>query len=547
MPSPSPPAAGAAAPPPPPPTTTTIDRARFAATLPVPAVRIPARACQAVVSGLRGHVLDLARVPAVVPDPDGGKASRLVLLRPAWARAKNGEAMAAPEALAASAGAPPPDPAAVVAALPDSARAILTDVGAVPTAATVRLGYEHFPAAAVLKTLLPPGVEVPTAFETVGHIAHLNLSPSQLEHAATIGTVLLDKNPGLRTVVTKVGEVSSVFRALPLRVIAGEPDTIASVTQAGCRFTLDYAAAYWNSRLEAEHARCVAALDPPGCTVLDVMAGVGPFAIPAAKGRGCRVYANDLNPASYTALASNIGANRVSHAVAPFCVDGRAFIRAAGGVERLAPNPAAPALPPPAVPKPRYDKKTGALVGGPPPPPLPAVIPADGLVYAAAIMNLPATAVEFLDAFRGAFAGGAWAATRARAPGAPPLPTVHVYAFAPAGELEEIEEEDGGKATLSKKGAKRTAGGGGGGLLRAPGVEARVAAALWAGAAGGGRVPSPPPVPAGLTVRLVRDVAPNKRMVRVTFRVPADVAFWGLDGDEEVACGVKRARVDNEG
>ena len=44
---------------------------------------------------------------------------------------------------------------------------------------------------------------------------------------------------------------------------------------------------YWNSRLEAEHNRLVSSF-APGDVVLDIMAGIGPFAVPAGQ-RGCRV------------------------------------------------------------------------------------------------------------------------------------------------------------------------------------------------------------------------------------------------------------------
>lgn len=49
----------------------------------------------------------------------------------------------------------------------------------------------------------------------------------------------------------------------------------------------------------------------PDDLVADVFAGVGPFALPAAK-KGCAVLANDLNPESYKYLTLNIKNNKVS-------------------------------------------------------------------------------------------------------------------------------------------------------------------------------------------------------------------------------------------
>ena len=55
-----------------------------------------------------------------------------------------------------------------------------------------------------MQRLLPAGLEVPCSFETVGHIAHLNLRDELLPFKHLVGQVLLDKNPSIRTIVNKV-------------------------------------------------------------------------------------------------------------------------------------------------------------------------------------------------------------------------------------------------------------------------------------------------------------------------------------------------------
>lgn len=47
-----------------------------------------------------------------------------------------------------------------------------------------------------------------------------------------------------------------------------------------------------------------------GEVVVDVMAGVGPFAVPAGR-KGVFVLANDLNPDSYVALREAVVRNKV--------------------------------------------------------------------------------------------------------------------------------------------------------------------------------------------------------------------------------------------
>lgn len=79
--------------------------------------------------------------------------------------------------------------------------------------------------------------------------------------------------------------------------------------------------------IAAEHHHVVELIEKDS-VVYDVFAGVGPFAVPLAKKKQCIVFANDLNPSSYEYLKKNIQLNKiVPTLMETYNMDGREFIR----------------------------------------------------------------------------------------------------------------------------------------------------------------------------------------------------------------------------
>jgi len=100
---------------------------------------------------------------------------------------------------------------------------------------------------------------------------------------------------------------------------------VTEVKQYGATFRLDYGLVYWNSRLEHEHIRLVS-LFKKGDVICDMFAGIGPFSIPAAQ-KGCVVYANDLNPDSVHYLRTNAKINKVEDYIFTYNMDARVFMQ----------------------------------------------------------------------------------------------------------------------------------------------------------------------------------------------------------------------------
>ena len=171
-----------------------------------------------------------------------------------------------------------------------------------------REGAEHFEFEA------HPGREVLPRHELVGGIAIMqDDDPDGAEK-------ILTSRPSLHTVVFAEGEVHGEYRTREFRVLAGEQTTRTVVTEHGHKFTVDLAGAYFSARLSTERQRLLEqVLD--GETVLDMFAGVGPFAITLAARAGM-VVASDLNPKAIELMLENLGTNRVKN-VLPMLADAR--------------------------------------------------------------------------------------------------------------------------------------------------------------------------------------------------------------------------------
>ncbi|XVF04065.1 hypothetical protein REPUB_Repub05bG0049100 [Reevesia pubescens] len=107
----------------------------------------------------------------------------------------------------------------------------------------------------ILEALLPEGMIIPSAFETVGHIAHLNLREEHIPYNNVIAKVVLDKNkPKIQTVVNKIEAIHNDYRTMQLEVLAGNRSLMTTVVENGlysCS-TLPLLCRYWNSRVATE-------------------------------------------------------------------------------------------------------------------------------------------------------------------------------------------------------------------------------------------------------------------------------------------------------
>ncbi|KAH7086882.1 Met-10+ like-protein-domain-containing protein [Paraphoma chrysanthemicola] len=352
----------------------------------------------------------------------------------------------------------------------------------------LHLDYDFFTYSEITSAIIPPPEnkhddEIPQGFALAGHVAHLNLRERYWPYKYLIATVLADKNPMVRTVINKLDNVGTenAFRTFQYEVLHGPDDMNVELREQGCTFKFDFAKVYWNTRLHTEHER-LCNMFKEGEAICDVMAGVGPFAVPAGK-KKCFVWANDLNPESYNSLVDNIKINKVGDFVHSYNTDGAAFIRQSA-IDLLQSDHSVDIFPKtkssrsvPAAQRPGPDRTLN-----------------QPRIFSHYVMNLPASAITFLPSFIGLYSN---------VPGMPAdeikkllaphteqkLPMIHVHCFSTksddnVAETKEICEE------ISRQ------------------LQCTI-------------TPETP----DLYIHDVRDVAPKKRMFCASFRLPEEVAF----------------------
>ena len=168
---------------------------------------------------------------------------------------------------------------------------------------------------------------VPRAIDFVGDIVIIEIPPELADYKKTIGEALLKAHRQTSTVLAKSSAVEGVYRLRDFKVIAGINKSVTVHREYGCVYHVDVAKAYFSPRLSSEHNR-VASQVKNGETVIDLFAGVGPFAIQIAKKHEkVRVYAIDMNPDAIALLKRNIAMNRTEKQVIPFLGDARKVIR----------------------------------------------------------------------------------------------------------------------------------------------------------------------------------------------------------------------------
>ncbi|KAI9223354.1 Met-10+ like-protein-domain-containing protein [Blastocladiella britannica] len=475
----------------------TLDRARFVRNVPLLSLRVPTGVAHKATKALHGCLLDWPRVKNIMPDPSDpkGKTSKLLLL----SRDKACPADSTDEVV---------DP---------TLRKMVADLGVafelVPY--SLSLPYEYWTVEEIFKSVLPPDTEIISAFETVGDIAHMNLRDHLLPYKHLIAEVIIDKNTRIQTVVNKTSNIHTVYRTFPLEILASRnpkhtSDTLlTTLAENSCTFTLNFASVYWNSRLHTEHSRLVTDVFGEGELVADAMCGIGPFAIPAAKVKACAVVANDLNPESYRWLVENIKGNglaglsdaddaaKVSAGyVRPLNTCGRQFIRdSAATLASLYPTSIRPAyIAMAAQERARAAAKTAKKKDA-----SAHVAAADRFdaavarwdslvvpVFAHYVMNLPASALGFLDGFHGMWSNVVTDENRAWL--ADHRPRVHVYCFTRAAFVGRADDESEDAAVARDVGAR---------IAQVTGAQ-----------------------PEEITCHRVRLVAPRKEMVCASFRVP---------------------------
>lgn len=174
---------------------------------------------------------------------------------------------------------------------------------------------------------------MPAGYQRLGRVLVVRLPDELRPYFPTIGAAWQEVL-GVETVLVRTGPIAGEFRRPVTETIAGGA-TETEVVEHGVRWRFDAAEVMFAAGNRTERLRA-AALVRADETVVDLFAGIGYFAIPAARtGRPARVVAIEKNRVAVKYLRLNAALNGVVDRLEPVEGDNRLVGPAAGSADRV--------------------------------------------------------------------------------------------------------------------------------------------------------------------------------------------------------------------
>ena len=190
--------------------------------------------------------------------------------------------------------------------------------------APVQLNYNCWSFQDIVNAIFPENKNIGSVC-MFGHVVLMNLDQCNDSYKYIIGEIMLDKSKSSTLVMNKV-KVQGKFRIYSFETLAGNGSTFVSFCLNGIHYEFDIKKVFWNSKHQREYEILASKIEENDI-LFDVMAGVGPYALHAAKKKKAFVFANDLNTDAYEYLIGNSLKNNVENLIKCYNYDAEVFIK----------------------------------------------------------------------------------------------------------------------------------------------------------------------------------------------------------------------------
>lgn len=153
-----------------------------------------------------------------------------------------------------------------------------------------------------------------SSYDVIGDIAIFEIPDEQERHERSLAEALINGRKNIKKVYKKSSSVQGEERVRRYEHLGGIRSTETLHREQGCQFKLDISRVFFSPRLSYERQR-IKELVNPGERIVDMFAGVGPYAIVIAKERDVTVQGYDINAEAIKYFKMNILLNHVENRV----------------------------------------------------------------------------------------------------------------------------------------------------------------------------------------------------------------------------------------